>query len=364
MAKVIPDHIQFRTDGERFLTHILKEYLDDLWTIYYEPIINGRQPDLILFHEYHGIIILEVKDYHRNIITEINPDFWRIFADGRIVSVKSPIKQVIEYRNELITLLSQHQELVKENGIFQGKLKFPVATACVFINLTLDDIEDLGIDKVIPKDRLLSKEDLQTGKTLYRKMNQIAERLFVINGLSEKEINIIKSCIYPIMKQNANSVEAHQSVDNVIKSTSSNIKFVSFTHYVDELYYVIDKTNHLIRTGTAKTIAITYPINRFLRIGTLEQFICDSLKKRGLFEKSERFWVHVSDIKSINDDINLINLDYLFVVDINSIQSSLHYQQFEYIIKKYSETGETSIILTANKKSALTEKLKNRLAER
>lgn len=361
MAKVVPDHIQFRTDGEKFLTDILKEHLDDLWTIYYEPVINGRQPDLILFHEYHGIIILEVKDYHRNIITEINPDFWKIFTNGRIVSVKSPIKQVIEYRNELITLLSQHKELVEENGIFQGKLKFPVATACVFINLTLDDIEDLGIDKIIPKDRLLCKEDLQTRETLYRKMNQIAERLFVINGLSEKEINIIKNCIYPIMKQDMNSVEANQSVNNVIKSISSNIKFVSFTHYVDELYYVIDKTNHLIRMGAAKAIAITYPMNRFLRVGTLEQFICDSLKKRGLFEKSERFSVHVSDIKNINDEITL---NYLFVVDINSIQSSLHYQQFEYIIKKYSETGETSIILTANKKSALTEKLKNRLAER
>jgi hypothetical protein len=362
MANVVPDHIQFRTAGERFLTDILKEHLDDLWTIYYEPVINGRQPDLILFHEYHGIIILEVKDYHRNIITEINPDFWKIFIDGRIVSVKSPIKQVIEYRNELITILSKHKELVEENGIFQGKLKFPVATACVFINLTLDDIEDLGIDKIIPKDRLLCKEDLQTGETLYRKMNKIAENLFVINGLSEREINIIKNCIYPIMKQNIHSVEANQFIkNNVIKSISSNIKFVSFTHYVDELYYVIDKTNHLIRMGAAKAIAITYPINRFLRVGTLEQFICDSLKKRGIFEKSERFWVHVSDIKSINDNINW---DYLFVVDINSIQSSLHYQQFEYIIDKYSKTGETSIILTANKKSALTEKLKNRLAER
>ncbi|EMT44854.1 nuclease-related domain-containing protein [Anoxybacillus flavithermus] len=123
MAKMIPESPSPRTLGEKELLNFLERSLDDLWTIYYEPMIGGRQPDFILFHPYQGILVLEVKDYSRETIKEINPDFWEIKVDTKTISVKSPIKQVIAYRNALIDLLSMEKDLIETSGRHKGKPK-------------------------------------------------------------------------------------------------------------------------------------------------------------------------------------------------------------------------------------------------
>jgi hypothetical protein len=356
MAKVIPTNPIFRTNGERQVVEVLEETLDALWTIYYEPVISGKQPDLVLFHEYQGIIILEVKDYTKSIFQEINPDFWKIRRGNSVISVKSPIKQAIEYRNELITLLSREQELVEENGNYQGKLKIPVVTACVFPNLTMANIKELGIDRIIPKKKLFSKEDI--GPNLGKRISELTEQLFISNGLTEKEANIVKNYIYPnmVISEDTGSY-VHSNLEEI---SNFSVDYVSFDHYVDEIHFVMNKINHVIRLEAAKAIGIVFPVNRSLRVGTLEQFIRDSLKSRNLLLPNQSFSVHIADIKRV--DYN-IKFDYLFVLDINTIRDKEDYQELKRLIKNYMR-GKTNIILTSNKKSFLTEKLKNRLAGR
>ncbi|KDE47069.1 hypothetical protein DI43_10645 [Geobacillus sp. CAMR12739] len=89
MAYVIPECPTFKTRGEEKLFNALKANLDDLWTVYYEPVINGKYPDFVLFHEYYGVLILEAKDYTIQTIREIRKDYWKIYSDGKEVSIKT-----------------------------------------------------------------------------------------------------------------------------------------------------------------------------------------------------------------------------------------------------------------------------------
>jgi Nuclease-related domain len=356
MVKVIPTNPIFRTSGERRVVEVLKETLDALWTIYYEPVISGKQPDLILFHEYQGIIILEIKDYTKSIIREVNPDFWKIKKENRIISVKSPLKQAVEYRNDLITLLSKNHELLEESGNYQGKLKIPVLTACVFPNLSLGDVGDLGIDRIIPTEKLFSREDI--GPNLGRRVTQLAEQLFISAGLTEREANIVKNCIYPTFIVNENTYSYFQG--QVEEISNFKVDYISFNNYVDEIYFIINKINHLIRLESARTIGIVFPVNRSLRVGTLEQFIKDLLKSRNLYPSNQSFLINITDIKQ-ND--YSINFDYLFICDINTIRDGEDYQELKRLIENYQQR-QTNIVVTSNQKSYLTEKLKNRLAGR
>jgi Nuclease-related domain len=356
MAKIIPNNPMFRTNGERRVAEVLISSLDQLWTAYYEPTILGKQPDLILLHEYQGIVILEVKDYTKSTIKEINPDYWKIEKDGTIVSVKSPLKQAIEYRNDLITLLSQNHELLEDSGNYQGKLKIPVLTACVFPNLTLGDVGDLGIDRIIPTEKLFSREDI--GPNLGKRVAELKEQLFISAGLTEREANIVKNCIYPTFI--INETTCSYFYEQAEEISNFEVDYASFNNYVDEIYFIINKINHLIRLEEVRSIGIVFPVNRSLRVGTLEQFIKDLLNSRNLYPSNQSFLINITDIKKLDYSIKF---DYLFICDINTIRDGEDYKELKRLIENYQQR-QTNVFLTSNQKSFLTEKLKNRLAGR
>lgn len=124
MAKVFPtleqiDLLKVKpTDGERKLLHFLNSTLDDTYEIYFQPFLNGDNPDIIILRENSGVMIIEVKDWDLDSY-QLSPNrHWQLknidnkFGNKQIV--KSPIQQVFEYKENLYNL---HIEtlLEKEN---------------------------------------------------------------------------------------------------------------------------------------------------------------------------------------------------------------------------------------------------------
>lgn len=72
MAKFIPslqeilnDKRHKPTDGEWFLLNELSKYLlDDRFEVYFQPILNGDFPDIIVFRQDYGVYIIEIKDWN------------------------------------------------------------------------------------------------------------------------------------------------------------------------------------------------------------------------------------------------------------------------------------------------------------
>lgn len=65
MSKVFPtleqiDLLKVKpTDGERKLLHFLNSALDDTYEVYFQPFLNGDNPDIIILRENSGVMIIE-----------------------------------------------------------------------------------------------------------------------------------------------------------------------------------------------------------------------------------------------------------------------------------------------------------------
>ena len=91
MARTIPETIRKEaTSGERLLFQTLKEHLPQDYIVYHEPEIYGRRPDFVVIGPDLGLVVLEVKDYTKSTLVELNPDRWSLHKrDGR--GLPSPI---------------------------------------------------------------------------------------------------------------------------------------------------------------------------------------------------------------------------------------------------------------------------------
>ena len=50
------------TSGEITLINFLETTLNDEYEIYYQPYLNGKNPDIIIIRKGGGVLIIEVKD--------------------------------------------------------------------------------------------------------------------------------------------------------------------------------------------------------------------------------------------------------------------------------------------------------------
>lgn len=96
------------------LKNILKE--KDDFEIYYQPFLNGDQPDLIIMRKGYGVLILEVKDWDLSSYYIDDQKQWRLKKSNAII--KSPIAQVKTYKDNLYNL---HIEGLLEKKIDNNK---------------------------------------------------------------------------------------------------------------------------------------------------------------------------------------------------------------------------------------------------
>ena len=96
---------QFRvppTDGERSLLNFLERNLDNSYEVYFNPYLNGDRPDVIIMREGYGVLIIEVKDWNLANYRLNEKKHWVYTPNNSVV--KSPIDQVLKYKNNLYDL--------------------------------------------------------------------------------------------------------------------------------------------------------------------------------------------------------------------------------------------------------------------
>jgi hypothetical protein len=84
----------------------LRATLNDSWTIYVQPYLNGIRPDIIIFSESAGIGIFEVKDWHLGAyeIAVTDDDYvWRVRdpESGALKEIECPLRQAQRYRHSI-----------------------------------------------------------------------------------------------------------------------------------------------------------------------------------------------------------------------------------------------------------------------
>ena len=152
MAKFFPDlkDIKFLkqkpTAGEYYALEILKN-LSDEYEVYYQPYINGYNPDIIILRKNHGALIIEVKDWQLAHYQIDENNRWSLKKDA--TPIKSPLMQVKAYKNDLFNL-SIPSMLNKK--IYNEKIYGLVKIAIYFHNETSKTIKEKNIktDKWCP----------------------------------------------------------------------------------------------------------------------------------------------------------------------------------------------------------------------
>lgn len=128
------------TEGERTLLDFLGRVLDDSYEVYFNPYLNGDRPDVLIMRKGNGVLVIEVKDWDLDNFALNEKKKWVFTPNGSIV--KSPIDQVLKYKNNLFDL---HVDNLLEKKIKDIRHFNIVACAVYFHCATQQKVEDLLI---------------------------------------------------------------------------------------------------------------------------------------------------------------------------------------------------------------------------
>lgn len=339
MAIIVPENPVTRTQGEKEVIECCKMALSDSWYLFYETFISGVRPDLILFSEYYGILIFEIKDYIDSSILYISPDRWIIKTDEGDKFVDSPLKQVSEYAFNIINLLSTESMLVHSGGPFVGRLVFPVTVACVFPKLSKKSVEVLGITSVIPQHLVLTKEDLNSD-FMHEKIENIFKKSFSIPPLGFKASTIIRQKLYP---------QIHVKNNDLQKDFWSFINVRVFPNFVDELLFISTEIRHLNKTKNIalEDIIIFYGDNRSMKKKDLVSEIQTIIADMGINSITKNEEPVENKVKVLPlEKLNEVSFNVSFIVDCNKMRGK---KQKEVLLEKLiAKVSKQTIYFTSH----------------
>ena len=106
------------TEGEYHLLQFLNNTLDDTYEIYFQPWINGDNPDIVIMRKKSGVMIIEVKDWNLDHYLLDDKKNWVLNSNGAVL--KSPLAQVRNYKNNLYELHinNLYKKYIRDNSMF------------------------------------------------------------------------------------------------------------------------------------------------------------------------------------------------------------------------------------------------------
>lgn len=122
--------------GELHLLKYLINNLDDTFEIYFNPMLNGDRPDVVILRKGFGVLIIEVKDYNLDSYELDNRKNWILKYNK--AKIKSPISQALKYKENLFNL---HIPQLLEKQIINFRFLNVVSCAIYFHNAYKQEIE-------------------------------------------------------------------------------------------------------------------------------------------------------------------------------------------------------------------------------
>ncbi|SLK35682.1 UvrD/REP helicase [Mycobacteroides abscessus subsp. abscessus] len=264
MAQTVPETIRSTaTAGERLLFRTLKNYLPDDYIVYYEPEILGKRPDFVIIGPDLGLIVLEVKDYTKTTLVQINHDDWIIVSTkGEQARVKSPLKQARDNMFHVVDTLKKDRNLIHTAGKYQMQLKFPYGYGAVFTRMYQKDFIGEGIYSVIDPNLSLTRDEIDPEKESFTEENLVEKitNMFVVpyrlrNNLNIYDINAIRYHLFPEVRISAEFKAPVPYQDQLLLSLH-DIKAMDL--HQENLAKQIGDKNRLIRgvAGSGKTLIL------------------------------------------------------------------------------------------------------------
>lgn len=264
MAYMVPETIRSTaTAGERILFRTLRSVLPEDYIVYFEPDIRGKRPDFVIIGPDLGLIVLEVKDYTKNTLFQLNNDTWTLLcSNGEQTQVKSPYKQAKDYMFHIADTLKKDSNLIHTDGKYQFQLKFPYGYGVVFTRLTQEQMvkDDLyhvmDVDFTISRDEIDPESGVFSEEMLVEKIvNMFTVPYRLKEPLSNDDIQAIRYHLFPEVRISAEFKQPVPYQDQLLLSLH-DIKTMDL--HQENLAKQLGDKNRLIRgvAGSGKTIVL------------------------------------------------------------------------------------------------------------
>jgi hypothetical protein len=164
MATLIPTlgSARFDARGELRLAERLKDCLEDnAWVWHNIPVGPfGRHPDFVALHPQQGIVVLEVKDWRLDTISNASSKQVELITDRGNVWTDNPFEQVRNYMFNVVDTLKRDPLLINEGGSFKGKPVFSFGHGVAFANITRKQFEQTDLREVFPPERCIFRDEM------------------------------------------------------------------------------------------------------------------------------------------------------------------------------------------------------------
>ncbi|WP_424767581.1 DEAD/DEAH box helicase [Paenibacillus sp. sgz302251] len=162
MAYMVPEVIRTSaTAGERLLFRSLKDHLPSDYVVYFEPEIEGSRPDFVIIGPDLGVVVLEVNDYTRSSLFEVDREEWQVYTSaGQLETVQNPYQHARDSLRHVVAELKKDDRLIQLEGKFQGQLKFAYGFGTVFARMKQKDFIEYNLYDIISQAFVLCREEI------------------------------------------------------------------------------------------------------------------------------------------------------------------------------------------------------------
>ena len=151
-------HDACENSGERLVMEQLRRCLPDECVVWHDIPVGPlqRQPDFVIFHPEHGLLVLEVKHWKPGSIRKANLS--RItLQDG---NSPHPMKQAHECVLQAMSPIQRDAQLKQASGPYEGHCAVPFGWGAVMSRMTEDDAAATKLQDIFPASHTLFRPDL------------------------------------------------------------------------------------------------------------------------------------------------------------------------------------------------------------
>ena len=301
------------TQGELRLLDFLETTLDDSFEVYFNPYLNGDRPDVLIMRKGYGVVVIEVKDWNLDNFSLDNRKKWIYTPNGAVV--KSPIDQVLKYKNNLFDL--------HVPNLLQLKIKdfrnFKIVSCAVYFHCASQSDIDRKLVKPFESDQKYQKflyynidfigqdslnEELSNKILVRRRLIADKPSYFFTDNLYESFKRLL--CPPMHMKAEGEKIYYSEKQKEIIYSTTleQRIKgvFGSGKTTVLAARAVQAYKRALARTDNPRVLILTFNI-------TLKNFIHDKLNRVDEVFPIENFII-INYHQFINAELNNLNIEF------------------------------------------------------
>lgn len=203
MATLIPTlgSARFDSRGELRLAERLKDFLEDNALVWHNLPVGpfGRHPDFVVLHPQQGIVVLEVKDWRLETITDANKQQVELLTDQGNVRTDNPFEQVRGYMFNVVNTLKRDPLLIIQEGGFKGQPITPFGHGVVFTNITRKQFDGTDLNEVFPPERCIFRDEMTetTDPEVFRERvwKMVSRRLG--SGLSLPQLDRVRAMLFP-----------------------------------------------------------------------------------------------------------------------------------------------------------------------